>query len=178
MARAVKTAASAKSPPSARKAAPRPAPPTKAKATPFEKPVMKLPRGAAKSSRSATALTRVSTPAPTEAPKLSKDELRAQVTKLESSNAALRAKSREANRAIKAANGRVAELETEVAELQEQAAAQRAKAKPTKVPKEPRRAPAARKAAIEPDDAGPHDVAAAASPPLAEEAQAAEDAPE
>ena len=45
------------------------------------------------------------------APKVSKDELRAQVEKLELSVAALRTKNREANRAAKTAAARIAELE-------------------------------------------------------------------
>ena len=43
----------------------------------------------------------------------SKDELRAQVEKLEKVNATLRTKSREANRAAKSATSRIAELEEE-----------------------------------------------------------------
>jgi hypothetical protein len=51
---------------------------------------------------------------------VSKDELRAQVEKLERANAALRAKSREATRAAKLSAARIAELEDEVARLQRQ----------------------------------------------------------
>jgi len=54
------------------------------------------------------------------APVVSKDELRAQVQKLEQTNATLRAKSRETTRAAKTAAARVAELEDEVARLEKQ----------------------------------------------------------
>lgn len=50
-------------------------------------------------------------------PKLSKDELRARVEKLERANATLRAKNRESTRAAKEAAARIAELEDEVARL-------------------------------------------------------------
>src|SRR5208337_139890 len=55
-------------------------------------------------------------------PKPSKDELRARVEELERTNATLRTKSREANRAAKTAAARIAELEDQVARLEEQAA--------------------------------------------------------
>ena len=58
---------------------------------------------------------------------LSKDELRAQVEKLERANATLRAKSRETNRAAKSAAARIAEFEGEVARLEKKAASQAAK---------------------------------------------------
>ena len=61
------------------------------------------------------------------APKVSKDELRAQVEKLERANATLRAKSRETNRAAKSAAARIAEFEGEVARLEKKAASQAAK---------------------------------------------------
>jgi len=56
--------------------------------------------------------------------KLSKDELRVQVEKLERANATLRLKNREANRTAKAAAARIAELEENVAQLEKNAAAQ------------------------------------------------------
>ena len=65
------------------------------------------------------------TPAP--APKISKDELRAQVEKLERSNATLRTKGRETGRAAKAATARIEELEQQVARLEKRAAAARPK---------------------------------------------------
>jgi hypothetical protein len=57
---------------------------------------------------------------------VSKDELRAQVEKLERANATLRAKTREATRAAKLAAARIAELQDEVARLQTPRAAQTA----------------------------------------------------
>jgi hypothetical protein len=56
--------------------------------------------------------------------KLSKDELRVQVEKLERANATLRAKNREANRTARAATARIAELEEQVAKLAKKAALQ------------------------------------------------------
>ena len=63
-------------------------------------------------------LQRASTAAP--ARTVSKDELRAQVEKLERANATLRTKSREATRAAKLSAARIAELEDKVARLQGQ----------------------------------------------------------
>ncbi len=60
--------------------------------------------------------------APTRVPPPSKGELRAQIEKLEAANAALKAKSREGNRAAKAAGRRITELEGQVAQFQEEAA--------------------------------------------------------
>jgi hypothetical protein len=59
-------------------------------------------------------------------PKLSKDELRAQVEKLERANANLRAKNREAGREVKKTAARIFELEEQVARLEKQLAAQEA----------------------------------------------------
>jgi hypothetical protein len=58
------------------------------------------------------------------APKLSKDELRVQLDKLERANATLQAKNREANRTAKADAARIAELEGSVARLEKTVAAQ------------------------------------------------------
>ena len=181
MARVAKTAAAPAKPNlPARKSVSRPVTPTKKAATaPTETPAMKAPRVAAKTSRSTPAAARTSTttPLPLAAPKLSKDELRAQVAKLEGSNATLKAKSRDMNRAFKAANSRIADLEAELAELREQAAAAaQAAAKPVKEAKAPRVARASRKAPIDPGDAVPPGVAVEEPQPLDEEAQTARDA--
>ena len=56
--------------------------------------------------------------APTRVPPPSKGELRTQIEKLETANATLKAKSREGNRAAKAATRRIAALEEQVAQLQ------------------------------------------------------------
>ena len=180
MARVAKTvAAPAKPNLPARKLVSRPVTPTKKAATaPAETPAMKTPRGAAKTSRftPAPARTSTTTPTPTAAPKLSKDELRAQVAKLEGSNATLKAKSRDMNRAFKAANSRIADLETELAGLREQAAAAQPITKPVKEAKAPRAGRASRKAPLDPGDAVPPGVAVEEPQPLDEEARAARDA--
>ena len=181
MARVAKTTtAPAKPTPPARKTASRVTTPAKKiAAAPVEVPSKKPTRGAGKPGRPALATTRKMPPAPlaaTPAPKLSKDELRAQVAKLEASNATLRTKSRDMNRAMKAATSRVAELEAEVATLHEQAAAAQVAPEPAEAPKAPRRTRAARKAAIDPGDAVPPGVAVEEAQPLDEEATAARDA--
>lgn len=72
---------------------------------------------------------------------VTKDELRAQVEKLERANATLRAKSREAGRAAKLAAARIEELEAQVTKLERSA-----------IPKEaPARTKAARSKAVTPD---------------------------
>jgi hypothetical protein len=57
-------------------------------------------------------------------PKLTKDELRAKIEKLEETVAALRAKSRETNKAAKLAAARIAELEAQVTHSEKATAAQ------------------------------------------------------
>ena len=66
----------------------------------------------------------VATPeaAATRVPPPSKGELRAQIEKLETANATLKAKSREGNRAAKSAARRITELEEQVAQFHEEAA--------------------------------------------------------
>jgi hypothetical protein len=66
--------------------------------------------------------------------KVSKDELRAQVDKLQRANAVLRAKGREVNRAAKADAARIAELEDEVAQLEKKVASAGAPAKQSAKP--------------------------------------------
>ncbi len=108
-------------------------------------------------------------------PKVSKDELRAQVAKLEGANAALKAKGREASRAAKEAGRRIAELEAEVARLQGQAVRQAVPAKAaTAEGKRPGRQP--RKRGIDPGDAVPPGAAVLHPEPLDAEAKAARDA--
>ena len=116
--------------------------------------------------------------APTRVPPPSKGELRVQIDKLETANAALKAKSREANRAAKAAARRIAELEEQVAQLQAEAA------QPTAPPAPPaaeakivrRGRPPGRRKGIDPGDAVPPGVAVQDPEPLDEEAIAARDA--
>ena len=106
------------------------------------------------------------------APKLSKDELRTQVEKLERANATLRAKSRETNRAAKSAGARIAELEGEVARLEKkvvsQAAAATRGAKPRTSASSKRR-----NSDIDPGDAVPPGVSVGEPAPLDAEAEAA-----
>jgi hypothetical protein len=103
------------------------------------------------------------------APKVSKDELRAQVEKLEQLVASLRAKSRETNKAAKVAAARIAELEAEVTELEKRAAPL-----PVREPRSPKAARAKRKSReIDPGDAVPPGVAVEDPAPLDDEAETA-----
>ena len=106
-------------------------------------------------------------------PKQSKDELRAQVAKLEQANATLKAKSRETNRAAKAANARIAELEADLARLQEQASRLEASLKAGAVEQQSSR-PHHRE--IDPGDAVPPGVAVLEPESLDPQAEAARDA--
>ena len=118
--------------------------------------------------------------------KVSKDELRGQVEKLEGTVTMLRTRSRDAVRAAKQAAARIAELEAQVAELEKQAA------KPTTAPSSTRMraptpvasSPAAPKSARsgrgrrlsrerDPGDAVPPGVAVEEAEPMDEEATAA-----
>ena len=110
---------------------------------------------------------------PARIPPPSKGELRAHIEKLEAANAALKAKSRETNRAAKVANKHIDELEAEVARLQEQAV------QPVAAPvaeKAVRRGRPPRSREIDPDDAVPPGVAVLDPEPLDAEAEAARDA--
>jgi hypothetical protein len=123
----------------------------------------------AKATRATKAATR--TPAAPPAPKVSKEELRAQVEKLEGLVVTLRAKSRETNKAAKAAMARIAELEAQVAQLEKKAAAVPA---PARQPKPTKPLPARRQGReIDPGDAVPPGVAVQEPAPLDEEAETA-----
>jgi hypothetical protein len=108
----------------------------------------------------------------TAAPKVSKDELRGQVEKLERANATLRAKGREATRDAKSSAARIAELEGEVARLEKKVASQ---AKSAQRPPKPRTAVRGkrRSAGIDPGDAVPPGVAVQEPAPLDAEAETA-----
>lgn len=125
--------------------------------------------------------------AATPAPKLSKEELRGLVEKQEGTIATLRAKSRETNKAAKAANNRIAELEAEVARLQQQVAARGARAEqdgpasakrindaPAKQNRAAKASSGAKppRKAVDPGDGVPPGVAVEAPEPLDEEAEA------
>jgi chromosome segregation ATPase len=102
----------------------------------------------------------------TPAAKISKDDLRAQVEKLERANETLRAKNRDANRTAKTAAARIAELEDEVAQLRKQMAT--AEAKTAKTPRA-----RTRTRDLDPGDAVPPGVAVEQPAPLDEQAETA-----
>lgn len=101
-------------------------------------------------------------------PAMTKDELRARVEKLERANTLLRAKGREANRAAKTADARIAELEAEVEGLERRVAAQAGAAK-RGAKRTAAREPAS--TSIDPGDAVPEGVAVSEPAPLDEEAK-------
>jgi chromosome segregation ATPase len=107
---------------------------------------------AAKPTKSVKDAAPAKKPAPARAPVVSKDELRAQLEKAQTTIAALRTKSREVNRLAKEAAARIAELEAKVAQLEKTSSA---KEKPTSAapsaekPVKPRGRRAAVKAAPE-----------------------------
>lgn len=153
MARAAKTTPPAKRVPAGK-------PPGRAAAPPARpaKPVARVPRAAA-------------APVAERAPKVSKDELRAQVEKLDRTIATLRAKARETTRAAKGAAARIAELEAEVARLEAAAARQAAPPKPAKTAR-----PRAKAPGRDPGDSVPPGVAVQEPEPLDAEAEAAREA--
>ena len=115
--------------------------------------------------------------APTRVPPPSKGELRAQIEKLETANATLKAKSREANRAAKVSARRIAELEEQVAQFETAATKVAASvATPSEVNPVRRGRPPGRSKAIDPGDAVPPGVAVQKSEPLDEKTTAARDA--
>jgi chromosome segregation ATPase len=124
-----------------------------------------------KSARASAAPKRTAAALP-QAPKLSKDELRAQVEKLERANATLRAKSRETNRAAKSAAARIAELEGEVARLEKRVASQSVAATRGGNPRTSA-ASKRRSSDLDPGDAVPPGVAVDEPAPLDLEAEAA-----
>jgi hypothetical protein len=105
-------------------------------------------------------------------PKLSKDELRAQVEKLERANANLRAKNRGASREAKTTAARVAELEEQVARLEKQLVAQTAAAGGDRAAPAPK-GRRARHREIDPGDSVPPEVAVEEPAPLDLEAETA-----
>ncbi len=139
----------------------------------------------AKGSRPAVptpAATRRTAAAAAPAPKVSKDELRAQVEKLERTVATLRARSRDAVRAAKQATARIEELEAELAARPAATASQPARRAPkppakADAPVAPRKTRARRGQALsddrDPGDAVPPGVAVAEPKPMDEEAATA-----
>ena len=128
------------------------------------------------------AATRRKPAAAAPAPKVSKDELRAQVEKLERTLATLRARSREAVRAAKQATARIEELEAQLAAKPAVTASQPAGRPPkpaakADAPVTPRKTRARRGQAMsderDPGDAVPPGVAVAELEPMDEEATTA-----
>ena len=108
------------------------------------------------------------------APKVSKDELRAQVQKLTVSSEKLHAKLREATKAAKVAASRIAVLEEQVAQLER--TARPAAPEPGPAPRVGRgTASRARRPRHDPGDAVPPGVAVEEPLPLDDEAKAARD---
>src|ERR1700739_978943 len=92
-------------------------------------------------------------------PKVSKDELRAEVERLTRANANLRAKNKEADWETKSAGARIAELGGQVALLEQQGATQRSGAGEGEVAPAPKSRRGGRRRKIEPGDAVPPGVA-------------------
>src|SRR5208283_2746152 len=165
-----------------------------AKATPAKKPATpgrKPGRPAAATAKTSAKVTKSPAAAPKRAaaaspaaPKPGKDELRARVEQLERTNATLRTKSREANRAAKMAAARIAELEDQVARLENQAAPPRpaAAAAPAPATRGPTPAAPVRsnrpRRGVDPGDVVPPGAAVEAPAPLDEEAATTLENPE
>lgn len=115
----------------------------------------------AKRTKASTASKPSQTAASPAAPTLSKDELRARVEALERTNATLRIKNRDANRAAKTAAARIAELEDQVAQLEKGVALAQRQAEPSAASPRKRR-----RREIDPGDAVPPGVAVQAPEPL------------
>ncbi len=131
-----------------------------------------LAKAAAKPAPKAARRTATPKPVAAAVPKLSKEELRDQVEKLERSVATLRAKNRDATRAARASAARIEELEAQVAQLETAAAAKPAPA--GQAPKPTRTARTARRSrTVDPGDAVPPGVAVAEPAPLDKEAEMA-----
>jgi hypothetical protein len=133
-----------------------------------DRPVAIAQKPPLKAAKAAAAPKRTPVAAPP-APKISKDELRTQVEKLEGTVATLRTKNREANRAAKTAAARIAELEEQVAQFEKQAVAQTAPAKRGLKPSPVARSNRGSKG-IDPGDAVPPGVAVEESGALDQEA--------
>ena len=117
---------------------------------------------------------RNATPPVLQKPMVSKDDLRAQVAKLENTIATLRTRSRKLTRSAKQASARIAELETQLASTQ--AATPPVAGKPAKAARGTRAATGSRRRPIDPGDAVPPGVAVMEPEPPDEEARAAKDA--
>ena len=106
------------------------------------------------------------------APKLSKEDLRLRVEKLERANATLRAKGKDATRAAKEADARIADLEAQVAQMEKKAPSKPAASPTAKTTS--KRGPK-RSREIDPGDAVPPGVAVEDPEPMDEEATEAKE---
>ncbi len=126
---------------------------TKKAVKPAKKPVKPGRRvAAAKPTKSVKAAAPAKKPAAARAPVVSKDVLRAQLEKAQTTITTLRTKSREATRAAKEAAARIAELEAKVAQLEKTSSAKekpKSAAPSAEKPVKPRGRRAAVKAAPE-----------------------------
>lgn len=139
--------------------------------------IARVAKAATKPAKPVPAATRKTVVPPTIAtPKLSKDELRAQVAKLESTVATLRAKSRELTRSAKVANARVSELEAGATQTQVVSVG-RTTGNSAKATKGARASVASRLRAVDPGNTVPPGVAVAEPQPLDDEARPAKGAP-
>jgi hypothetical protein len=141
------------------------------------RPAASVKQPTKKAARTAKRAVSTASPQPTPriAPsplKLSKDELRAQVEKLERANANLRAKNRDASREAKTTAARTAELEEQVARLEKQLVAQTAAAGGARAALAPK-GRRARHREIDPGDSVPPGVAVEEPAPLDLEAEIA-----
>ena len=140
-------------------------------------PVASAKRPTKKAARTAKGAVSTASPKRTpsvapSAPKLSKDDLRAQVEKLDRANANLRVKNREASREFKTMAARIAELEEQVARLEKQLAAQATGAGGDRAAPAPKLR-RTRHREIDPGDSVPPGVAVEEPAPLDLEAEAA-----
>ena len=149
--------------------------PVKGKTARAARDLQAVPKLASGRGKAAAALVTPATP--TRVPPPSKGELRAQIVTLETANATLKVKSREANRAAKLAGRRITELEGQVAQLEAAATKMLDRVDVPKDVKPARRGKLPGRArTIDPGDAVPPGVAVQQPQPLDEEAVAARDA--
>lgn len=125
---------------------------TKKATKPGKKAVKPGRRVAAKPIKAVKAAAPAKKPATVKATVISKDELRVQLEKAQTTIASLRTKSREATRAAKASAAQIAELEAKVAQLEKKSSAQEKSTSPAPVSDKPAK-PRGRRAAVkaEPD---------------------------
>ncbi len=112
------------------------------------------PAFATKPTKAIKAVAPAKKPAAVKAPVVSKDELRAQLEKAQSTIASLRTKSREATRMAKASAAQIAELEARLAQLEKKSSVQEKPKSPMPTPEKPKK-PRGRKPAVKADTEAP-----------------------